>query len=104
MWVDSRNFERQFYDFTCNNSPRFIKKSLFDEIGGYDEKYTTGDDIDYTYNAVNHGWDICILDYFVQHHQRRESKPNLFYKGNEELVEKKVKENGYYFKSKWGLK
>ena len=33
-----RNFERGFYNSTCVDAVRFVKKSVFEKVGGFDEK------------------------------------------------------------------
>lgn len=33
-----RNFERSFYNATCIDAPRFVRKAVFMNIGGFDEK------------------------------------------------------------------
>jgi len=36
FWINVRNFERSFYDATCIDAARFIKKAAFLELGGFD--------------------------------------------------------------------
>jgi glycosyltransferase involved in cell wall biosynthesis len=47
MWIKARNFERSFYDHTCINGVRFIRRSVFDEIGGFDESVIIAEDWDF---------------------------------------------------------
>ncbi len=42
----ARNFERSFYDATCIDMVRVIKKSVFEDIGGFDESLTGPEDWD----------------------------------------------------------
>lgn len=45
-WNRMRNFERSFYDATCIDGLRVIRKSLFMEIGGFDESLCGPEDWD----------------------------------------------------------
>jgi len=44
FWIDIRDFERSFYNATCIDAVRFVKKDKFLEIGGFDEKLDFGPD------------------------------------------------------------
>lgn len=33
-----RNFERGFYNLTCIDAPRFVRRSLYQSVGGFDER------------------------------------------------------------------
>lgn len=46
IWIKCRDFERQFYDMTCLNAPRFIDRDFYHRIGGYDEKVFSTEDWD----------------------------------------------------------
>lgn len=46
-WIKARNFERSFYDHTCINGVRFIRREAFDAIGGFDEAVVIAEDWDF---------------------------------------------------------
>ena len=46
FWIKVRNFERSFYDATCVDAARFIKRSSFLEIGGFDTSMSGPEDWD----------------------------------------------------------
>ncbi len=46
FWIKVRNFERSFYDATCVDAARFIKKDVFLEIGGFDTSMSGPEDWD----------------------------------------------------------
>jgi glycosyltransferase involved in cell wall biosynthesis len=45
-WVRVRNFERSFYDATCIDGLRVIRKAVFEAAGGFDEALYAGEDWD----------------------------------------------------------
>ncbi|MDD5707946.1 MAG: glycosyltransferase [Kiritimatiellae bacterium] len=45
-WTRARNFERSFYDATCIDALRVIKRELLASVGGYDESMFAGEDWD----------------------------------------------------------
>lgn len=45
-WIRVRNFERSFYDMTCIDGLRIIKRSLLETTGGYDEALFSCEDWD----------------------------------------------------------
>lgn len=46
FWIKVRNFERSFYNTTCIDGVRFIRKDKFQEAGGFDESFNEGEDWD----------------------------------------------------------
>ena len=46
FWINVRNFERSFYDATCIDAARFIKKKSFLEAGGFDTSMSGPEDWD----------------------------------------------------------
>ena len=46
LWTAVRNFERSFYDATCIDGLRVIRKELFKDVGGFDENLYAGEDWD----------------------------------------------------------
>jgi GT2 family glycosyltransferase len=45
-WIKVRNFERSFYDATCIDGLRVIKRSILEQVGGYDENLFAAEDWD----------------------------------------------------------
>jgi len=45
-WIKVRNFERRFYDATCIDGLRVIKRSILEQVGGYDENLFAAEDWD----------------------------------------------------------
>jgi len=46
FWIKVRDFERSFYNGTCIDAVRFIRKKTFLETGGFDENLTGPEDWD----------------------------------------------------------
>jgi len=46
FWVKVRDFERSFYDATCIDAVRFIRRDVFLKAGGFDENFNEGEDWD----------------------------------------------------------
>ncbi|MFH2110840.1 MAG: glycosyltransferase [Candidatus Bathyarchaeota archaeon] len=44
FWIDIRDFERSFYNATCIDAARFVRRDKYLEIGGFDEKLDFGPD------------------------------------------------------------
>jgi glycosyltransferase involved in cell wall biosynthesis len=49
FWIAVRDFERSFYNGTCIDAVRFVKKNRYLEIGGFDENIDFGSD-DWDFN------------------------------------------------------
>lgn len=49
FWIAVRDFERSFYNGTCIDAVRFVKKNKFLKIGGFDEDINFGPD-DWDFN------------------------------------------------------
>jgi glycosyltransferase involved in cell wall biosynthesis len=47
FWIKARNFERSFYNATCIDCVRFIRRDKFLEIHGFDEDLTGPEDWDF---------------------------------------------------------
>jgi glycosyltransferase involved in cell wall biosynthesis len=45
-WIKVRNFERSFYDATCIDGLRVIKRTILEQVGGYDENLFAAEDWD----------------------------------------------------------
>jgi glycosyltransferase involved in cell wall biosynthesis len=46
-WIRARNFERGFYDATCIDCVRFVRRDKFLQINGFDEELTGPEDWDF---------------------------------------------------------
>ncbi|HML03233.1 MAG TPA: glycosyltransferase [Candidatus Bathyarchaeia archaeon] len=46
FWIKVRDFERSFYNETVIDAVRFVRKDLFERIGGFDESLTGPEDWD----------------------------------------------------------
>lgn len=70
-----RNFERSFYNTTCVDAVRFVKKELFVKVGGFDEKNITfgPDDWDFTKRVKKETEKISITENKIYHHEERMS-------------------------------
>ena len=68
-----RNFERSFYNTTCIDAVRFVKKDLFLRIGGFDEKNIMfgPDDWDFTKKIKKETDKINITKNKIYHHEER---------------------------------
>lgn len=66
-----RNFERSFYDGTCIDGVRFVKKEVFNKVGGFDEKNIMfgPDDWDFTKTLKRNGFRIGITEKHLFHHE-----------------------------------
>ncbi|PJE61286.1 glycosyl transferase [Candidatus Roizmanbacteria bacterium CG10_big_fil_rev_8_21_14_0_10_39_12] len=47
FWTEVRNFERGFYNSTCVDAVRFLRKKDFEKIGGFDEQLRVAEDWDF---------------------------------------------------------
>ena len=47
FWTSVRNFERGFYNSTCIDTVRFLRKKDFEKIGGFDERLRVAEDWDF---------------------------------------------------------
>jgi glycosyltransferase involved in cell wall biosynthesis len=47
FWIAARNFERSFYNATCIDCVRFIRRKAFLDIGGFDTSMTGPEDWDF---------------------------------------------------------
>jgi len=47
FWAEVRNFERGFYNSTCVDAARFLRKKDFEKLGGFDENLRVAEDWDF---------------------------------------------------------
>lgn len=66
-----RNFERGFYNTTCIDAVRFVKKSVFEAVGGFDEKNVVfgPDDWDFTKTLKKSGYRLGSAVEKLYHHE-----------------------------------
>jgi len=66
-----RNFERGFYNATCVDAVRFVKKSIFESVGGFDEKKVVFgfDDWDFTKTLKKRDYRLGTTVEKLHHHE-----------------------------------
>lgn len=95
FWIKVRDFERGFYNATCIDAVRFVKKDKFLEIGGFDETLTGPEDWDFDRRIKAKGA-IDIINSPIYHNE-----------GNfalKEYLDKKFYYSQYFdqYVNKWG--
>lgn len=68
-----RNFERSFYNETCIDGVRFVKRDVFLRIGGFDEKYIMfgPDDWDFTKKMQKDKFSLGTTEKCLFHHEEQ---------------------------------
>lgn len=96
FWINVRDFERAFYDGTCIDAVRFVRKEKFLEIDGFDETIDFGPD-DWDFNKrIKEIGKIGIIN------------APLFHNEGEFSINNYLKKKGRYVKTlnkyieKWG--
>jgi glycosyltransferase involved in cell wall biosynthesis len=95
FWIKVRDFERSFYTGTVIDAVRFIRKDLFEKIGGFDESLIGPEDWDFNRRVKEVG-NVGVTTTFLYHNEGRFN------------LKKYLKKKGYYSKSfdkyirKWG--
>lgn len=82
FWARAKNLERRCYwnDDTVE-SPRFFKKSTWDDIGGLDESLGAGgDDLDLHQKTLEHGYKVTRTKAMAIHNEGNLSLSKLFTK------------------------
>ena len=82
----------------------FIKRSLFERMGGLDERFTGYgyDDNDFSLRTVMAGYELGVLPSVVMGHGDSSGKASLTFRTRPEIAETMVKENRNAFVRKWG--
>jgi len=65
----ARNFERGFYDGTCVDGLRLIKREWLERIGGYDENLVACEDWDLDRRLIAAGAKTEVLKHNLVHHE-----------------------------------
>lgn len=81
-WASAKNLERRCYwnDNTVE-APRFIKKTIWNRIGGYDESLGAGgDDLDFHQKTLESGFIVARTKCIVLHNEGNLSLVKLFKK------------------------
>ena len=92
----ARNFERGFYDGTCIDGLRVVRRSLLEAVGGYDESLVACEDWDLDRRLVAAGATTATTDGNLFHNESRQGLKTL------------LKKKAYYstsvaaYRGKWG--
>jgi glycosyltransferase involved in cell wall biosynthesis len=95
FWIKVRDFERSFYNGTCIDAVRFVRRDKFLEIGGFDENLTGPEDWDFDRRIRNIGKASIIYS-------------PIYHNEGEFNLKKYLKKKSYYSKNfdryikKWG--
>ncbi len=81
FWIKVRNFERSFYDATYIDAARFIKKSVFLEVGGFDLSLCGPEDWDLDRRLLEKG-KLFLIKAHLNHDEGAFSVSKYFGKKN----------------------
>ena len=85
-WNRVRRFERSFYDGTVIDCVRFVKKEIFNKVGGFDLQMTGPEDWDFDKKVRKIGRVVLLNEYDF------------------ETIDKKILDIGYWILNEMGLK
>lgn len=68
FWIKARDFERSFYNATCIDCVRFVRRDKFMEIGGFDETLTGPEDWDFDRRIKEVG-EVDIVNAPIYHNE-----------------------------------
>ena len=94
--MKARNFERSFYDGTCIDGFRVIRRDCIEKVGGYDEKLVACEDWDLDRRLLAAGVRPAITKGHLIHNEARQDLATL------------LKKKAYYsssiaaYRNKWG--
>ncbi|MCP3953107.1 MAG: glycosyltransferase [Desulfobacterales bacterium] len=95
LWAGWRTFERSFYDGTCIDGVRFIRRRTFRAINGFDESLTSAEDWDLTRRLAGQG-SMALVD------------PELYHDESGVTLGRYLRKKGFYadvshrYIAKWG--
>ena len=86
-WIRVRNFERSFYDATCIDALRVIKRSILEQVKGYDEAMVAAEDWDLDRRILHATSNVALTQGHLLHDERRLTfwkhlKKKAYYSGN----------------------
>jgi glycosyltransferase involved in cell wall biosynthesis len=93
FWIQVRDFERSFYTGTVVDAVRFIRRSLFLQVGGFDESLVGPEDWDFD-RKIRGTAKVGVVDSFLLHNegkfnmQRYLQKKNYYTEGIKKYVAK----------------
>lgn len=88
FWAKVRKLEKDCYKYDPQrNVSRFYKKSLFYEIGGYNEEIVSGEDYDVQNRIINNNYKTCFI------------KSEGFHLGEPKTINQIIKSNYNYGKT-----
>ncbi|MDO8748139.1 MAG: glycosyltransferase [Candidatus Omnitrophota bacterium] len=68
FWIKVRDFERGFYNATCIDAVRFVRKGKFQEIGGFDEALTGPEDWDFD-RRISSAGETAVINSCLYHNE-----------------------------------
>ena len=85
-WIKVRNFERSFYDATCVDGLRVIRRDVFERVGGFDLSLSAFEDWDLDRRIIDSGATTGITRNALLHDEgafslRRHLKKKTYYSG-----------------------
>ena len=93
FWIKVRRFERSFYDGTVIDAVRFVPKTAFQQVGGFDLRFTGPEDWDFDKKIRGLGRTL-VTNSFLKHEEGKFDlqlflgKKNYYTKGFEIYTEK----------------
>ena len=94
-WTKVRDFERSFYDATCIDALRVIRRDLLERVGGYDEALNAFEDWDLDRRLLGAGATTALTDRALLHDEGEFSMRRH--------LRKKTQYSAYYdrYREKW---
>ena len=94
-WIKVRNFERSFYDATCVDGLRVIRRDIFKRVGGFDVSLSAFEDWDLDRRIIESGATTGITQHALLHDEGAFSLSRH--------LKKKTYYSGYYdaYREKW---
>ncbi|MCX6000372.1 MAG: glycosyltransferase [Chloroflexi bacterium] len=68
FWIRVRDFERSFYDASCIDAVRFVRRDKFLEVGGFDEQLSGPEDWDFD-RRIRASGDCTIVRSALYHNE-----------------------------------